>query len=303
MKTHATALRKPPLLDRLLALADGGGPELVAGKLAAFRHFLLLYGAARSWLWLHFLEERSAVFAASAVLMTVAFALTLRPRLAHWGPRLALPIVLYHVSLTFPGTANHNFLELYCVTLLCLLDPREPEADRLVLRGLSWMAVIIFFLAGLQKVSYGYYFRGDFLAFMVGAQERFATLFGLILPAAEVARLRAYDELTTGAGPYRVSSPLFIVASNLVWIGELALPPLMIWRRTRTLATLGAILLLGTIQLGALEFGFAVLFINLLLLLLPGNWNRRLLPYFAALLVLAALLGLAGLPIMKANYL
>ena len=129
---------------------------------------------------------------------------------------------------------------------------------------------------------------------MAGAEARFGRVFQWLLPDGEVARLASLDRNQTGAGPYRVEAPLFVLASNLVWIAELSLPVLLVVRRTRWLAALGAIGLMVGIQVAALELGFALLFVNLLLLFLPGRWNARLFPAFAGLL-LYALAALAGL--------
>ena len=53
----------------------------------------------------------------------------------------------------------------------------------------------------------------------------------------------------------------------------------MVWARTRWLAALGALALVGSIQLAAREMGFAFLFANLLLLFtVRGNvWAFRVL--------------------------
>ena len=284
----------------MYGLAGDASDTLVSVKLRAFRQFLLLYGAARSWLWVKLILFEAPLLPVSAVVMTVGFALTLSPRSAYLGPRVALPAMLYQVALVFPNTANHNFLELYALALLCLLGHDETPDLQWVLGGLKWLTVVVLFHTGFQKLAHGYYLRGDFLAFMVGAQERFAHLFAVMLPAEEITRLQSYDYLRTGSGPFRVSRPLFVAASNAVWIAELTLPVFVVWRRTRTWATLLAVGLIVMIQLGALEIGFAILFVNLLLLFLPGNWNRRLLPLFAFVLVIAALAGLLGLPILTA---
>lgn len=288
------------MLNRVLSLAGDRDPALARGKVRAFRLFLLLYGAVRSWLWVKLIVFDAPLLPLSALVMSAAFGLALVPKWAYLGPRVAIPALLYQVALVFPNTANHNFLELYALLLVAVIGKEDRDNETLVLQGLQWLAAIVLFQTGLQKVLHGYYFRGDFLAFMVGAQDRFANLFGLFLPAEEIARLEGYDYLRTGAGPFRVTDPLFVAASNLVWIAEIGLPGLMIWRRTRDWATVAAIALIVMIQLGALEVGFALLFVNLLLLFFAQNWNRRLFPLFALILVLAAVAGLLGLPIITA---
>jgi hypothetical protein len=164
---------------------------------------------------------------------------------------------------------------------------RGSAGAPLVLAGLRWLAAIVLFHTGLQKLLYGHYFAGDFLAFMVGRGDRFADLFRWVLPSAEVARLAGYDALRSGAGPYRVGEPLFVALSNAVWIAELVLPLGLLARRTRGLAAAAAAALVLAIQLGAREAGFALLFVNLLLLSGPPRLARALLPVFGALLVWA----------------
>jgi hypothetical protein len=164
----------------------------------------------------------------------------------------------------------------------------------MVLAGLRWLTVLVLFHTGLQKLLYGHYWRGDFLAFMVGRGERFADLFRWILPPAEIARLASHDPFREGAGPYRVSEPLFVAASNLVWIAEVALPAGLILRRTRAAAAFAALAFVLVIQLGAREMGFALLFGNLLLLFAPAGLAARLLPLWLGFLGLT-LLATSGL--------
>ena len=140
---------------------------------------------------------------------------------------------------------------------------------------------MILFQTGLQKILYGQYFGGEFLAFMIGRGDRFADLFALIIPAEEVARLQSYDPLRTGAGPYRVAGWTIPAMSNGIYLAELALPIGLLIPRWRTVAASMAIALVVAIQFGAREIGFALLFSNLLLLQLPGDTSRRLLPLFA----------------------
>lgn len=259
---------------------------------------MLVYGAARSWLWVALVPGSPLLpggsrpgdvllLAGCALAMTAACGLAFWPRREAWGPRLALVPVSLQLAWGFSQAANHHFLELLCVALLCVASDRSEQSELLALRGLRWLTAIVLFQTGLQKVLYGHYFHGDFLALMVGAQDRFARVFRLLLPAGEVARLGSYDPLRTGAGPYRVASPLFVAASNLVYLAELGLPFLMMLRRTRLLGALGGIALMVAIQVAAVELGFAFLFLNLLFLFLEKDWNRRLLPAFAAVLLYA----------------
>lgn len=301
MKGGARArLRPSPSLldrriDRILALAGEGAPAEAPNRLRVLRRFLLAWGAVRSWVWLAFdPPAATAPLAASAVVLSVAAALAWVDRAEHHAARLALPALLVELAATLPLTPNHFFLELYAVALLALAGSAGRDAP-LVLSGLRWLVAIVLFHSGLQKLLYGHYLYGDFLAFMVGRGDRFADLFRWMLPAAEVARLESYDPFRSGAGPYRVTQPFFVLVSNAVWIAELVLPFGLLARRTRLAAALAATALVVAIQLGAREAGFALLFVNLLLLFVPSRVARVLLPAFLGLLgfALAAVVGLA----------
>jgi hypothetical protein len=278
----------------VLALAADGAPAEAGGRLRVLRRFVLAWGAVRSWVWLAFDPPAAAApFAASAAVLSVAAALAWLDRAEHHAARLALPALLAELAITLPLTPNHFFLELYAVALVALAGPAGRDAP-LVLAGLRWLVVIVLFHTGLQKLLYGHYPTGDFLAFMVGRGDRFADLFRWLLPAAEVARLESYDPLRSGAGPYRVTALLFVLTSNAVWIAELGLPFGLVARRTRLAAAAAATALVVAIQLGAREAGFALLFVNLLLLFVPARVARALLPAWLALLgcALAAASGL-----------
>jgi hypothetical protein len=279
----------PSLVARALALASGPGDAAgAATQLRALRRFVLAWSAVRSAVWLGAGAPVDAGWlGASALLLAAAAALAFVPRLEHLAPRLALPALAVQLALTFPLTNNHWFLEGYAVLLLALAGPAGRDAP-LVVAGLRWLAAIVLFHTGWQKLAYGHYFAGDFLAFMVGRGDRFAALFQWVLPSEEVARLQSYAPFERGAGPYRVAAPLFVALSNAVWIAELVLPIGLLWRRTRGLAAAAAAALVLSIQLGARELGFALLFASLLLPFAPPAWARRALPL--QLLVLAAML-------------
>jgi len=278
-------------------MAGDGDVALVRPRLDGFRSFILLHGAVRSWLWLRYNEHLGPeALLLSAAGLSVCFALTLVPRFAHVAARAALPFLALQLFLTFPLTDNHFMLELLCVVLLALIGGNDGATDRaLTLASLRWLAAIVLFHTGLQKVLYGHYFGGEFLAFMVAVGDRFADIFQPFIPAGEIARLESYDPMQTGAGPFRVSYLPLVAVSNAVYLAELVLPALLIWQRTRTLALIATTAFLLAIQLGARELGFALLFVNLLLLFSPVELNRRLLPLFAAIYLygLAAALGVA----------
>jgi len=283
----AAEATRAPWAERLLAAAGDDAPTTAPTRLSDFRRFLLLYGAVRSWVWVPLVPGSVGGLAMLAALHTVAAALAFTPRGAAVAARLAFPVVLAQVAWQFPMAANHLYLELVCLAFLALARRGDAADAGRALAGLRWTAALVLFHGGLQKVLYGSYFRGDFLALMAGADERFGRVFRWLIPGGELARLAALDRHATGAGPFRVDAPLFVAASNAVWLAELVLPVLLIPRRTRLAGALGGIALMAGIQAAALEIGFALLFVNLLLLFLPGRWNARALPFAAVILAWA----------------
>ncbi len=284
---HRHLAQQAGALDRFLALAGEAGDA--GGKIGALRTFLLMHGAARSWLWLTIAPDRGAAaldttaLQLATVVLTAAFVLSLLPRLARLGPRLALVGLSIQLAVTFPLTDNHFFVELLAVLALASLDTDDRVEAGRVVQTLMWMTALIFFQTGLQKVLYGHYVHGDFIAFMVGRGGRFADLFTFALSSEEIARLQGYNPLINGSGPYRPQGWAIPILSNAIYLAEMALPPLLLIGRTRTAAALAGIAVVAVIQLGAREIAFALLFINLLILFLPGPWNRRALPALACL--------------------
>ncbi len=272
-----------------------------ARHLEAFRSLVLAHWAIQAWAWWLVpppLEVSLGAhsFALSGAVLTVCCVLSLGSR-GRLACLIATPVALLLVGGLFPFTPNHTFLAWLCLAVFAALDPRVPEEDALALCALRWLAVMMFFWAGVQKASYGLYFGGEFLTWMIAhGGERWSEVFGLVVSAAELTKLEAYARYSAEAGPYRAASLALVLLSNGVWLGEIALAFGMLWRRTRTLAALGAIGVTFALQLAPREFMFALLYAQLLLLFVPGEWNRRLLAVLLAsyAYLLAALLGAPG---------
>jgi hypothetical protein len=287
------------LADRLLAVTADAGETSLAGrgdapvKLDDFRRFLLIWTAGRSALWAVLSPSDFLLLVPLALVAATAAVLAFRPRHAARAPWPALAVVAVQVAWRFPATANHVYLELVCLLFLAGVRRDVPGDAARALSGLRWTTALVLFHTGLQKLLYGLYFRGEFLALMAGAEERFGRVFRWLLAPGELARLEAIDRHQTGAGPFRVAGPWLPLAANAVWIAELTFPLLLLARRTRVLGVLGGLALMLGIQAAALELGFALLFVNLLVLFLPGRWNARLLPVSAAVVAwgLGAALG------------
>jgi hypothetical protein len=297
VSVRAAARPAPPgRIDALLALGAEAEPAATGQRLRWLRRFVLAWGAVRSLVWVtHDVPLDPTLLRVATVALVVAAGLAFTRRFEASASRVALPALVTELAISLPLTANHFFLELYVVTLLALATA-EGDDDALVLSGLRWLTAVVLFLTGCQKLAFGHYWHGDFLAFMVGRGDRFAELFQWVLPPEEVTRLQSYDPYRGGAGPYRVTQPLFVALSNLVWTAELALPIALVARPTRRSAAWLALAFVLALQLGARELGFALLFANLLVLFAPMPVARAVTTVSLAMLIwiAAATLGAPG---------
>ena len=195
---------------------------------------------------------------------------------------LSLAMTTWWLVLAWPNFANHLFLE-WSVLLFLVLSQRDPE---LGMKAARWMIVIVLFHSGLQKMVMGQYFNGAFLAFNTATIQNFSDFMGLVLSGDEFARIREMAG-KPGTGPYAVSDPLFVVMSNLVWIGEMSLGPLLLFKKTRKFAVAAAIALIVSIELGARELIFGCLFGALLAGFYPRKNALAIWPVLAGVQLLA----------------
>lgn len=186
--------------------------------------------------------------------------------------------------VAWPGFANHLFLE-WSVLLFLTLCRNDPA---LGMKAIRWLAVIVLFHSGFQKLVMGHYFEGQFLAVWTARHASFQAFFGLVLSDAELGRLVAMEG-RIGTGPYHSTNPLFLAMSNAVWIGEMGLAALLLVSRTRKFAVWGALALLLGIELGAREVVFGCLFSFLVLMFHESRRSYALWPALAAVQVLAML--------------
>jgi hypothetical protein len=281
-------------VPRWLALAGPDGEAGWRANLGWFRRLVLLHMAVRMFLLLHqdgFAGGFETPLRAAAI---VTGLVGLAPGAGLWAARIALPLVATEIGWTLTtrlDATNHVAVELCLLFFLALLDERDEGEARLLLPSLRWFIAVFFFYTGLQKLFYGYYSQGQYLAFAAATEERFTWLFRHLIPAAELARLQSYNERLihpgvwqpkVPSGPYVVASALFRALSNAVYLFEMAAGAGLLWRRTRAVAAVAAVLFVVCIELGAREITFGLLMVNLLLLFLPGGWNRRLFPLSAA---------------------
>lgn len=248
-------------------------------SLLAFRTLLLVHGAVRLW-DRYLVEGGHPLHLAMALTLSLAALASFSGRFAQAAFFAAVWSVGVEVVITH-GPANHVYAELLLLSLFAFLDPERDDEAEVLLCALRWMVALLLLWAGLQKMLYGTYFRGEFLSWMIAWRPAFAQALGWVLPAAELARLSELGGTAIGSGPYRADSVLLVLASNAVWLAELVLPALLLWQRTRVLGAIASALFVLSIQLVARETMFALLYSQLALLVLPGGGYRRFAPLYA----------------------
>jgi hypothetical protein len=220
-------------------------------------------------------------------------------------------VQLVRFSIAYPDVSNHYLVECLAVAAFAVIDPRRAEEESLGLAMLCWLGASVLFVSGLQKCLHGEYFGGQYLAYMVATTDRFRDFFAPLVPAADMAHLRSLEHAVSGMnfdgdrligpppGPYRVRSMPFLLLSNAVWLGEMALPLGLLRARIRPFALAGSMVLLLGIVLSSREVFFDTLFLNLLLLFARSDLVWKLLP------VSLASYGyylLAGLGLVRASF-
>jgi len=285
------------LLDRLFGSLDGDVPGTEISKLRAFEFILLLIVATEPWTRLLRAPGgvRSDVLL-PALLTSLIAAAALLPGYRRVAFAALAALQIQSIWSGFPERGNHAYLEAGFLTLGAGLDLDDEEDRLLHLRAVRWMVCVIFFYAGLQKLMQGYYSQGQYLAFAL-SKESYQWLLRPLLEPAEYQRLVSLHG-KIGDGPYLVASPLFVAVSNLTWMAEIALVPLFVIRRTRVAAVVAALVLILAIEIGARELFFGFVYTNAVLLLLPGDFNRRLVLPCAAAMAALLLIRIGILPEM-----
>lgn len=284
-----------PWAERALRWLDGDDPATEQSKVRAFQQIFVLIVCVEYWTRVTPQWHGFALHSAAGLLLVSALgvaALSERwRRPALFGLAIAQAIRLW---TEFPAAGNHSYLELFLCILCGWLNPNDREERRLFLRSVRWMTCVVFFYAGLQKLVHGYYFHGEAIVYSIG-RESFKPVLRALLPTEEFTRLSGYH-LRAGDGPYAVSSPLLLFCSNATYVFEMGVVPLLVLRRTRVFAVLAAVLFVIGIESAAHEFYFGLLYVNMLLLFLTRDWNRRVLGVFAAILLCLVLIRLKVLP-------
>jgi len=281
MPTHPP----PSLEDRILDLTGRPPLDETRARLAAFRLGLLVHVTAVAVNWWTRTSPFEPPLAVRCVLAGGLLACTLAALRPGWGRRAtgaASALVAAEVVLRLPTTANHELLGLLALLALTVFGRDDADDPRLAMAGLRWLLVIVCTWAGLQKLLSGAWLHGEFLAFEIATSERFAVVFRYLMPAEEWMTLRGLAERLPGAGPYRLQAPLALAAAWAAWLGELGLPPLLLWERTRRFGVVALLGLFAAIEVGARELAFGGLFVQLTLLFWPGHPRRATLAFIVA---------------------
>ena len=279
-------------LDRWLGQPGVDDPSTIAQKARTFRLLVLLNLVANEIL----LQQFETAAALGVCLLGAAFRRTARLSMV-----VAALIFVDVFFGAFPRFANHNYLQLILLIVVASLRFEKAEEQVLLMQVARWLTVFVFFWSGLKKVMFGTYFGGEFLAFIMTRSPHFAEFFGIFVPDAEILRLRSYSILDPGVGPFRVDSLLFVAVSNAVYLAELFLAALLVWRRARPYAWLFGIAVIVGIEIAAREGMFGMLCISLFLCFPERDLNRRLLPLLVAMYVAGLSMSFGLVPGFKWN--
>jgi len=280
------ALRAMGVLDlgeRVLAWTGSDEAQVAEAKLRSLRRLVLLTLAFEGWFVLGYVPYSGTPgrYGLAAAALTLCAIAGFGDRWARPAVGLAFAIELAVVASVFPDNANHQFMALLLLALLALVGSESPERERdarAALQSMRWIAALGLAWAGVMKVVYGYWLGGEFLAYRIAIDPGFAAVFGLLLPADEIARLTSLAN-EPGAGPFRSDAAVLLLLSNGTWIAELALPIGLFFSRTRAAAMLCSIGLMLAIEAAAREIFFGGLMLGLLLAYAERDRLGPLLPW------------------------
>lgn len=268
----------PDRSERFLALAGTPGTRWLQSHVDFFVSVLLLHLASREGV--RYFESGETWRLTGAIVLGLCFAATFVPRLRVPAAGVALVMLTYKFFNRFPTNANHYFLEYLSVLIILIGYRPRTEAARLqtISQCMRWLLIIVFFWTGIRKLGCGMYFHGTYLAHATTTGSRARFFFGLLVPPEE------YDRIvnTTYPGPYYFESALPLLMSNLVYLGEILIPLMMLTKRFRMTGFWLAFVSIVAIEVYARELMFGSLFTIMLLFFTEGRVASRLLPVFIA---------------------
>lgn len=240
-------------------------------KLKAFTILILFHVTVSHLLKYNVLE--TSIELVNAILLATIFLLfisNIYPKLSLYAASLIMCIELY---LVFPKISNHFLIEFLAIILITLSYRTSKDNDVILCQMLRWLLFVTLFYSGVQKLVGGTYFNGSFFIFNATINPCFFWFFSKLVSADTINMIQS-------PGPYLVDSPLIVALSNGVYIAEIIAALLLLHRKYYKIAIALTFSLIIGIEIVARELLFGCLFLNLLLLYIPGNWNKRCLPYF-----------------------
>lgn len=274
------------MVDRFLNFMSLDDRESHGSKLASFHLILLLTIAVH--------QVTTARWIQAGIILLCAL-VGVKERYRRWATVVVLIVLLVRHVTTFPIVSNHSYLEFILISLYCWIDSSRVEEKELFLQACRWLTVIIFFYSGVQKLWYGEYFDGRFLAFLAAISPKSRMAFDLLIQPEELTRLVSYKR-QAGSGPFLIDSVIFKVVSNGAWISEIVLGLLLLFRKVWPLAVVCAIFTVFGIEFIARELIFGVLMVSMLFLFYRRDVNRRLLPVYIIFLAYLAAVRLGWVP-------
>lgn len=297
-----------PWADRLLAWAGDGAPSAVRGAQLRSLHIALVatvtfeltqFAAFRR---VHGVVDVEGVFDREPVpamlfllplalgLILVALIFNTRPVARRWAAVAAAGVMALTAIVLFPNTPNHYPLLSLVLLALALFDLDDVDEQPSALATVRWFFVVALFLSGVQKLLYGAYFGAEFFVFRMAGDPIFAQPFEAFMPTAELERIRGLGGMVEGAGPFRTGWMPLVWLSNLTWMAELALPVLLLIRRTRPWAMVATLLFFVGIEVAPREVFFGFIAVQLVLVFGRRDWNGLLMPLWLLALVILTVL-------------
>jgi len=259
----------PEASSRILRFMDGDRADDFR-TLSTFLTLLALHVGLRH-LHLGIREAEPAFFVSSALALAAAAGCALEAR--RDALKWSLPLLVGTVALFAshkPALGNHAALESLLLLAVALAVPVTAARAGTIAALFRWSCVLLFLHSGVQKIIYGAYFNGSFLARRIH-DDRFAWVLDLALPRAEFVALHTADPL----GPMVFESVGGLLLSNAVYLSEVGCALLLSIPATRRLGLVASILTVIGIEVVAREVGFGLMFILMLLLFRPQTYAGR----------------------------
>ena len=293
------------LVDSLTGFAPWllGRTGIEDGRLASIRAYLLVrallfvlaFDAAKQFL------RRGHTVGAILCGASLLFGLAIRTKksLRPAATLACAAIATTFVVVTFPTTANHGYATwLLCVTALWI--QRLKGQDRMAGLALArWLAAIIMFWSGAQKLLHGTYDHGEFLASQIAVHaQRFAGPLSVVISEADLAHL---VESQAGSGTFEFTSWQALSLSRAIPIAELLLGVGLLFGTTRLAAAWVAALFVLAIQLVAGEITFAMVMLGVLSTFYPARQMAAISDVITLVFIVAAALALSPIGVDAIN--